>query len=206
MKRSLAIILAVIAWFTLSRQYHLSAENSTTSGAETLIRFLSFYTFLTNALVALYFSILAFKKHSLFTRPGVLSALTVYISVAAVVYHLVLRYAWDHSGYKLIIDELLHSVIPLFVIIFWYVYERKSHVGAEQALWWLIYPIVYLSFILVRGNISGFYPHPFSNIPVLGLWRVAINCFFVLIMFPIISLILVLIGNFIEENKRLRRN
>ncbi|MFZ5976285.1 MULTISPECIES: Pr6Pr family membrane protein [unclassified Hydrotalea] len=33
---------------------------------------------------------------------------------------------------------------------------------------WLIYPLLYLVYILIRGSFSGFYPYPFVNVLQIG--------------------------------------
>ena len=130
MKNKLSHLFAVIAWFAVLTQYYLMMENRVFSMLETTIRFFSFFTILTNLLVAHYFSLSLVKKKegylSIINKSGTLTAITIYITVVGLVYQILLRHIWDPKGMQRVVDELLHSVIPILVIIFWYLYEDKK--------------------------------------------------------------------------------
>jgi hypothetical protein len=77
-----------------------------------------------------------------------------------------------------LVDELLHSVIPILVILFWYLYEPKKSLKYNLSIKWLSYPLIYFIYILLRGNQSGFYPYPFVDVSVLGFAAVIQNALF----------------------------
>jgi hypothetical protein len=206
MERKVAILFAVIAWFAVLTQYYLMIGNRVSSIGETTIRFFSFFTILTNLLVAIYFSYktinLPSAQGNLLDRPGSLTAITVYITIVGLVYQVVLRHIWEPKGLQMIVDELLHSIIPLCVIAFWYFYENKSVTIWAQIPKWLIYPLIYLIYVLVRGNISGFYPYPFVDVSTLGLAKVLLNGLILLTIFLTFSILFVGAGRLISRNKR----
>ena len=198
MKKSISLLLAIVAWFAVLTQYYLMVENQVTPIQETTIRFLSFFTILTNSLVAIYFSFTVVKEKAGFlsgiNKPGTLTAVTVYITIVGLVYQILLRPIWDPQGLQRIIDELLHSVIPLSVICFWFFYEKKSLLKYNQIPWWLIYPLGYLVFILIRGSFSGFYPYPFVDVVNLGFIQVLINSAGFVLLFSGVSGLFIKIG------------
>jgi hypothetical protein len=189
---------ATLGWFAVVMQFVLMMQNRVELLTETTIRFFSYFTILTNCLVALYFSVLWYKKPiSLFTRfekPGFLTATTLYITMVGAVYQLVLRGIWEPTGMQRIVDELLHSVIPVYVMVFWIAYENKKDISWKFIPSWLLYPMCYLVFILFRGNLSGFYPYPFVNVPELGLEKVLINSGVLVFAFLLLAFIFVWIG------------
>ncbi len=74
MKRNLALIFALIGWFAIIAQFGLMIENRVSSIPETIIRFFSFFTIITNTLVAIYFTCIFLKKRlELVDKPGVLT-------------------------------------------------------------------------------------------------------------------------------------
>jgi hypothetical protein len=93
MKKRIALIFALITWFAVIVQFYLMMDNRVTPGPETIIRFFSFFTILTNSLVAVYFTvqIQAKNQKGFWHQPGTLTAITVYILVVGLVYQLVLR-------------------------------------------------------------------------------------------------------------------
>ncbi len=205
MKKNLSILLAVIAWGAVITQYFLMIENRVASVGETTIRFFSFFTILTNSLVAIYFTSISVRgKNSNLLRiqkPGVLTSITVYITVVGLVYQIVLRQIWQPTGIQMIVDELLHSIIPISVIAYWYGYEDKSVIAYGQIIQWLIYPLLYLLFILGRGGVSNFYPYPFVDVAVLGLPKVVVNSIILLALFVVLSALFIKAGKIFQSRK-----
>lgn len=204
MKSKLAIIFALIGWFAVIGQYILMIENRVTSVLETNIRFFSFFTILTNILVALYFT-LTFFYHSQpqrrFNRPGFLTSITVYISIVGLVYQIVLRALWAPTGFQFVVNELLHSIIPVLAIGFWYFYENSKSVKYAEIAKWMIYPLVYLVYLLIRGNFSTFYPYPFVDVTSIGIQKVLLNSGVLMVLFAAISFAFLFVGKRIGRNR-----
>ena len=196
---------AAIGWFAVIVQFVLMMQNRTESLAETTLRFFSYFTILTNCLVALYFSVLWYKKPlSLlyrFEKPGFLTATTLYIMTVGIVYQLMLRDLWEPAGMQKMVDELLHSVIPIYVFVFWIFYENKKDILWSAVPSWLLYPLSYLIFILLRGNLSGFYPYPFVDVTELGFEKVLTISGLLFLAFVLGAVVLVGLGKSIKTDK-----
>jgi hypothetical protein len=204
MRFKITLCLALVSWFAVISQYILMLENRSTSVFETNIRFFSFFTLLSNLLVAIYFTAQVSKKGSAFVfsqKPGVLSALTVYIFIVGLVYQILLRGLWHPTGLQRVADELLHSVIPLEVMLYWYYIEAKSKLNYTMIGTWLLYPLFYLVWILSRGNFSGFYPYPFMNVASLGMTQVLLNSCGLTLLFLVCSWLIIFIGKKIAHKQ-----
>lgn len=105
---------AVLVWFAVFLQLYLIVINRTASVTETIIRFLSYFTILTNILVALFFTahIMPGKRSMFWFFSRSATAITVYITVVGLVYQVLLRRLWSPTGLQWVADELLHSVVP----------------------------------------------------------------------------------------------
>ena len=210
MRKVISAIFALIGWFAILAQYYLMVKNHDTPIAETTIRFFSFFTILTNLMIAVYFTLCAVRAKSragaILHNPGTLTAITAYITMVGLVYQFILRHTWQPKGLQLIVDELLHSVIPILVIIYWYLYERKSIVKYSQVSKWLLYPLIYLAYILARGSTSGFYPYPFVNVTDIGLSKVLLNSLLLIILFLFVAIVYIAIGKAISRNQPSRGN
>jgi hypothetical protein len=205
-KNNILLIGAVLGWFAVITQYILMIDNRIASVPETTIRFFSFFTILTNLIVALYFTVLGLKKPTSLLvrleRPGVLSAITLYITIVGLVYQVVLRSIWSPTGLQKLVDELLHSIIPLFVIVFWYVNENHKAVSWKSVPSWLIYPSIYLVYILIRGHFSDFYPYPFVNVIQLGLKQVLGNSLVLVLVFVTVAFGFVGISSLLSKKEK----
>src|SRR5689334_22089207 len=102
---------------------------------------------------------------------------------------------------QLVVDELLHSVIPILFFIYWFLLVPKQQLQWRSFWSWLIFPLVYLAFILARGSFSGFYPYPFIQVNKLGFSRVLFNAAGITVIFLVISLILIGIAKWLIKSK-----
>ena len=203
LQRNLSILFAIIVWFAVLAQFHLIIENRVAPVTETIIRFFSFFTILTNILVAVYFTIKALGRDQL-DKAGLLTAITVYITIVGLVYQVLLRHIWQPTGLQMVVDELLHSVNPLLVISYWYLFEKKFFVHYKEVFKWMIYPVVYLVYILTRGSFSGFYPYPFINVSEIGISQTLLNGLFLLLFFYAVSVLFIFIGRMLSKRNNLK--
>ena len=187
----------IVSWFAVITQFILMLQNRQVDVFETIIRFFSYFTILTNTLVALYFTLRVFKIKSnplaFLEKVGSITAITVFILLVGLVYQIVLRSIWEPKGLQKIVDELLHTIIPLFVLIYWFLFATKKDTNFNTFKNWLIYTTIYFVFILIRGSFSGFYPYPFVNANDLSYQQIAVNFIiittFIFFLFVILSLI-----------------
>jgi hypothetical protein len=98
-----------------------------------------------------------------------------------------------------LVDELLHTIIPLCVIVFWYLYEQKSTVKWSSIPNLLIFPFLYLVYSLIRGSLFNYYPYPFINVQELGYGKVFVNSVIMLFVFAGISALFLWIGKRIQK-------
>lgn len=193
----------LLGWFSIIGQFVLMLENRQTDVFETIIRFFSFFTILTNILVALYFTsrISIFNKVSFrkISSKGTLTALTVFMLVVGLVYQIILRSTWHPTGFQRIIDELLHSVIPLFVLVYWLLFADIAELKFQNCKNWLWFPIFYFVYVIIRGHVSNFYPYPFINVSEIGYFQVLINFLIVSGFLLLVMGILIFIGHKIKK-------
>jgi hypothetical protein len=173
------------------------------SKPELVIRFFSYFTILTNLLVAICSTIILLKPLStsgvFFQQQQTLTALTVYITVVGITYNVILRSIWDPQGMQKVVDELLHLVIPVLFLVSWLMFVKKNDLQFKNVFPWLIYPFVYAVYAFIRGAFSGFYPYPFIDAGKLGWSKALLNAVFLTVFFLVLSLIFVGVGKFLRK-------
>lgn len=198
-------LIAVLGWFALASQLYLIIQNRVVSVSETIVRYFSFFTILTNLIVAVCVTILLLKPSgkwgSWFSRPTTLTAITVYITIVGVVYNAILRFLWKPQGLQYLTDELLHTIIPLMFILYWFLFVSKKGLQYKQFMPWLIYPLLYVIYTAIHGAVTGYYPYPFINVTQLGYGKVLINTGGLLLAFSVLSLFLIAITKYRNREK-----
>lgn len=107
-------------------------------------------------------------------------AAVLYLSITGVVYGLLL------SGYQEAlqttipwVDTVLHRLMPLVLVVDWMADppRREGMTFARCAPWWVIYPLGYAVWSLIRGSWVNWYPYPFLNPDLVGGYGVvALYC------------------------------
>ena len=66
------------------------------------------------------------------------------------------------------VDNIVHRTMPVVMVIDWLADPPKSVLTYRRAVIWVIFPLVYAIYSLVRGPIADWYPYPFMNPDLAG--------------------------------------
>ena len=197
MKR-FVVAAALAGWAGLAIQQYLIFYSRWSSGASLLgglINFFSFFTVLTNTLAVVVLSYALVRRDSaakrFFLAPKVSSGIAVSIVVVGLAYSLLLRHLWQPEGFQWVADELLHDVMPVLFFIYWWRCVPKGTLRLKHIGAWVIYPLVYFGYVLLRGHLLGQYQYPFINVDTLGYPQVFVNAGGILAGFVVVALAVV---------------
>lgn len=194
-RRGCLAVAATLGWAGLGIQLYLilyarwSIEASLLGG---LMSFFSYFTVLTNTLVAAVLTCELSTRDSAtrrgLLRPWVRSGVAVSIAIVALAYSLLLRHLWHPEGWQWLADELLHDVMPLLYLVYWWFWVPKGTLRFWHVAWWAIYPLAYFGYSLLRGHELAVYPYPFIDVDKLGYAQVFINAGGLLLGFVVVGL------------------
>ena len=192
------VAAALAGWVGLAIQQYLIFYSRWEAGASLLgglINFFSFFTVLTNTLAAAVLSYAWVERDSaakrFFLAPSVSSGIAVSIVVVGLAYSLLLRHLWQPEGFQFIADELLHDVMPLLFVVYWWRWVPKGQLRLKHIGLWVIYPLVYFGYALLRGDLLGQYQYPFIDVGTLGYPQVFVNAGGILAGFVLVALAVV---------------
>jgi len=166
--RALAASIAVLAFASLTAQFLASQANHPDEVVfETFWRLGRFFTILTNLMVVVTYCDLAVRGRV--SRPVWTGGVTLWIAITGVVYHLLLAATVEpKSGLDWWADVGLHSAVPVAVFCWWLGFAPRAGLGVRAALLWMLWPLIYVWYALVRGRMDGTYPYFFTNPDKLG--------------------------------------
>ncbi len=187
--RTGAAIVALVAVISLVAQWRVST--GLMAGAEpaaVIWRMLGYFTVLGNlaALIIMARVVISDK-----IRPRRAAAITVVMVVIGLGYHILLAGIWAHQGLAWWADQGLHTAVPVLTVAWWAAFAPKAGLKWYDAVRWLIWPILYADYALVRGLASGFYPYPFLDISILGIAQVALNVVVLAAVFVALGLLII---------------
>ena len=176
---ALLALAAVVAQLTRSVQNALDATTEWGSHLPTVAaNFLSFFTIESNILAAIVLIIAAVwtLRHRTGTEPQWIAVLLVcvstYMIVTGIVYNTLLRGIELPQGVTVPwSNEVLHVVIPLFLLLDVLIAPRRRAVGWSALAITAIFPLVWAAYTLIRANVivspatgeHWWYPYPFLN-------------------------------------------
>jgi hypothetical protein len=171
MPKLAAALVAILCWAGLAIQFGHTYGFEHRIGL-TLWVIARFFTVVTNLLVALVMTSVAFGRRA---SPEVLGGLTLSIILVGVVYWALLQNLHHPDGLAHVANILLHRVSPVAMTLWWLLFAPRARLKWSAPWWWLIYPVAYFGFILARGHLDGRYPYPFIDVGHLGWMQVAMN-------------------------------
>ncbi len=203
MKTAFRGFCATLCWVTLVTQYVLLVKGGEYGGlASSTLAFFGFFTILTNILAALAFTAPFLPERNrvrrFFSIQEVRAAIALYILVVMVVYYALLAKIHNPVGLNAITNIGLHFLIPVLYIFDWLIFALKDKLSYRTLPWWVVYPVVYGGFNIIRGAMTGFYPYPFINVTELGWGMVFINMIGFTLIYLIGGAIFMGIGQFLN--------
>lgn len=132
-----------------------------------LSNFFSFFTIESNILAAIILLISAYgawaqKRDATFAL--IRGAAVLYMVTTGIVYALLLS-GLEVSLQTTIpwVNTVLHYLMPIVLLVDWLIDPPTRRILFKQAAVWLVFPILYLIYSLIRGAVTGWYPYPFLN-------------------------------------------
>ncbi len=161
--------------------------------------FFSFFTIESNIIALVVLALFGLRRSTSATQSLELlrGAAVLYMATTGVVYGLLL------SGYTEGLDTTLpwvnnvvHRIMPLVLVADWLINPPAVRVAFRTALVWLIFPIVFLVYSLIRGPIVDWYPYPFLNPDdVGGYGGVALYCVGIAVFIVAMTWLVVWVGD-----------
>jgi hypothetical protein len=196
-----AVVVAAVAWPALMLQYWLILWSGP-AGAMT-IRYLSFFTILSNLLVAFVATSTAVGGNwaplRFWRRPGIRGLAALSIAVTCLIYATILAGHWHPQGPQLMADRALHYIVPVLYLAWWVALLPHGALTWRDALRWLLFPLAFLAWSLLRGAVVHEYPYPFLDVTQLGYASVLVNALMVGGVFLVLAFVLLAIDRWLAR-------
>ncbi len=129
--------------------------------------FFSFFTIQSNIMAAAMLVLTALVRRDERSQrfDAVRGAVTFYIAITGVVFALLLSGLQEQlDTHNAFANFVVHYLIPAVLVIDWIVDPPRHRLGLRTALIWLVYPLAWFAYTLIRGSAVGWYPYPFVDV------------------------------------------
>jgi hypothetical protein len=153
---ALAILISLVVAF-------LDARNA--SRTFNPVNYFSYFTILSNVLAMGLMLCQSIWPRWMERNGSIRGAITLYMTVTLLVYAFILRpLGADVGEYRVWVDFIQHTAAPVALIGDWFLFPPRRSFSFSDLGRWLIFPIAYLAYSLVRGHwFVDWYPYPFLD-------------------------------------------
>ena len=193
--RVYASVTAAIGWASLVLEY--VGDGHFQRLAHT-IAFFSYFSILSNILAALTLTAAALwpaAQDQWLRRPAVAGATTLYMCVTGLPFAFESPSQWQ--SWQAVPDFGLHHVMPIAFLTFWIAFVAKGSLRPRDAMVWLIFPAVYVTYLLLCEPC-----YAFLDPDVLGFDRVVRNIGLTMVAFLALAQSLLVIDRVIGRARR----
>ena len=89
----------------------------------------------------------------------------------------------------------VHYAIPILYPFYWLAFLPKGSLRWSNPPWWLVYPVLYFLYSMLRGAAFGTYLYPFFDAAQLGVAQVWVNGIVLLAVFIWLGVVLTAIDH-----------
>lgn len=189
--RVLAGLIALSVFVVLGLRLGLTIEANGLGPFAALWSMYRFFTVITTTIVGVVCAMIAMGVPP---NSQVQAALLLSIGAVAIVYHLLLAHLVSYEGLEAVVDEMLHTVIPAVYALYWVLFAPKTGLRFRIVPIWLLYPLAYCGYALLRGEVDGIYPYPFLDVGQQGIFSVTFNAAAMVVAFWLGGLVVVALG------------
>lgn len=129
--------------------------------------FFSFFTIQSNIFAATMLVLAALIRRDERSRlfDALRGAVTFYITITGVVFALLLSgLQEDLDTHIAFVNVVVHYLIPVVLVVDWFLDPPRHRLGLRTALAWLAYPLAWFAYTLARGSATDWYPYPFVDV------------------------------------------
>lgn len=202
MKRKLSLAIFLLATLgVLATVISIGMENPD-SPVKTALGAFKYFTIQSNVIVIIYFSMVYSMKFD--SKPvfhTLLGGVTVYITITFIVFAALLQSVWNPQGLGLIGNILNHYAVPLMTIGFLIYFRKDYQFRYRDVRYWILYPIVYVIFLIIHGLVTQDYIYPFFEIDEIGFGNFILMFSIIMTLFLLLSYLCTRVTLIKSENK-----
>lgn len=130
-------------------------------------------------------------------------AAVVYMTVTYLVFAVLLRDLQEElQTHVPWVDSVFHRLAPIVLMVGWVVDPPHTRISFRRSLWWLSFPLAWLTFTLIRGANDGRYPYPFLDPANGGYGTVAAYVLAITLLFVLVCWVVAAGGSALRARRR----
>ena len=106
------------------------------------------------------------------------------------------------TGWSQVSNILAHYLVPILVIIYTFTEKDYYDYIYKDIATWIIYPVVYVIFMIIHGMITNDYLYPFFQVSKVGTNGLILMVILLVFVFVLLSFIIMKIVSLQQKSKK----
>lgn len=85
-------------------------------------------------------------------------------------------------------NNVVHRIMPVVLLLDWILAPPRRQISESRSLTWLLFPLVYGIYTLIRGPVVDWYPYPFLDPRERGYPALAVGLVVLTVAFALMAL------------------
>jgi hypothetical protein len=153
------------------------------------LQLFKYFTVQSNLFAVIYFWLLYSLKidEKSEKAKNLLGGVMIYTTITFLIFAIVLERLYTEQGFTLVGSILLHYINPILIIGYTVYYKKEYSYQLKDTITWIIYPLLYLVFMIIWGSITGDYLYPFFQVAEVGISGLILSILGLLVLFLLMS-------------------
>lgn len=117
------------------------------------------------------------------------SAVSFYILITFLAFAILLQKRYHQKGLERYTSIINHYVMPIYFLVDTIITVDGTILKPKYIIYWLLYPMIYLIFTLIRGYFTGVFPYYFFDFKANDLKKVSMYLFAMFWGFLLLSIV-----------------
>ncbi|AIO18778.1 hypothetical protein KQ51_00898 [Candidatus Izimaplasma bacterium HR1] len=153
------------------------------------LRLFKYFTVLSNLLAVIYFWLIFSLRVDEKSRKwkNLVGGVMIYTTITFLVFSIFLEGLYIEKNLALVGSLCLHYINPIIIIGYVITYRNDFDFKFSDSYTWIIFPVIYLIFLVIIGTITGDFLYPFFQVSEIGILGLMISIIGLIGLFFLLS-------------------
>ncbi|CCQ16721.1 putative uncharacterized protein [Rhodococcus sp. AW25M09] len=158
-----------------------------------LVNYFSYFTVISNVLTVLVLTVGGAIDPRSAGWQLFRGAVTLYMVITGIIYAVLLSNI-DVGVADPWTNNVVHRIMPVIMLLDWILAPSRRRISESRSLTWLLFPLIYGTYTLIRGPFVDWYPYPFLDPRSQGYPTLGVGLLVLLVAFALMALTVDAVG------------
>lgn len=152
-----------------------------------------YFSFISNLIIVIYFGLIFFLKLDEKSEKfkNMIGFIVMIIAATGLIYFVFIEPNVEYMDLGSYGKLVTHYLVPALVIGYFIAYTKNFTLEYRNLFLWLVYPVAYMGFLIIRGIVTDDYIYSFLHVDEVGVLGLALMTILLLVLMVLLSVLAV---------------